>query len=209
MEVKKSVLILVLALSFSAFAQNNVVTGKFHEGERSQKGFYVGADYMNLTDVHVKITANGSWGSSSSKSEGGLHLGAAGVRLGYTQTPETGVGFEGGVRILETFNSSEYGDMKLQMIIPEANIKFAVNRFFLGYAGFNTAVWTGSTTANRYKTGLGGQAGLGIRFNKELALNTGYTIMNQTYSETSSEFGSNFNLDLQISGFNSNLTYTF
>jgi len=206
----KLALILSLAFAFSASAQNMKTFAPTPKKDNSfQKGFYIGSEYMNLTDMRVTVRGTSEYGNFNDRYEGGTHLGVAGIRLGYAQTPEKGFGFEAGARLLESLNRSEYGDTKLQMIVPEGNLTGAVNRYFLGYIGLNVAVWTGSTEASKYKPGVGGQIGLGARFSKHFALNAGSTLMNQTLSSTS-EFGnSKFDAEILVSGFTANLTYTF
>lgn len=206
--MKKKVVLFSLFLSCAALAQNTSITGKGSGGDHSQKGFYIGFDYMNLTDVHSKIIFSSDAGKADYE-ENGTHLGTAGIRLGYNSTPESGFGYEAGARFLENFNKSEYGggDNKLYMIIPEVNATFAANRFLVGYIGINAAIFNGSTAAEQYKTDVGGQLGLGFRFTKELALNAGYTILRQRASLTNSSFDAD--VEYQIGGFNSNLTYTF
>jgi opacity protein-like surface antigen len=207
MNMKKIIFSSVLLLSMVSGAQENVMSTS-QKYENGQKGMYVGVDYMNLTDAHVKITAKSdTYGNFNDNSVGGTHLGLAGVTLGYTQTPEQGLGFSMGARLLESFNQSEYGDTKLQAIIPEANLTLAANRYFIGYVGANAAVLTGSSTASKFKTQLGLQGGLGVRFTKNLALNAGYTMINQKMTNSDGAF--DIEAEFQWSGFNSNVVYTF
>lgn len=207
--MKKFAIILALATSVNAFAQTNDSTARVNvkEMDQSQKGFYVGADYMNLTDVHSKINYKTSYASGSDTSVGGTQLGMAGVTLGYVRTPDRGFGFSGGVRLLEAFNKSEYGEMKLQTIVPEANLTLAMNRLLVGYAGLNAAAFTGSTAATKFQTNLGAQAGLGLRLNSNVAINAGYTMLNQKMTEKSGS--DSYDVEFQISGFNTNVVYVF
>jgi hypothetical protein len=206
--MKKVVLMFALMLSASSFAQDNQLSTRASKpASPSPLGIYVGADYMNLTDVHAQRTAKTPYGTYSDHAEYGAQLGMAGITVGYDRTPDSGIGFKAGLRLLESFNRSEYGDDKLQMIIPEVNLTLAATNWLVGYAGANAAVWTGSSAAYKFKTQIGGQAGLGLRFTKNIGLNAGYTIMSEKISE--SNFGTETDLDLQISGFNTNLTYMF
>lgn len=207
--MKKLVIVFVLLTSISSFAQSNSLSTNVSKSKgKSQKGFYMGLDYMNLTDLQIKYKFKSDYGNHSGRSERGTSLGVGGVTLGYNQTPDRGFGFSAGARFLEAINRSEYGDQKLQMIIPEGNITLAASSLFTIYAGLNAAVWTGSTAATQYKTQLGAQAGMGLRFTKNLALNAGYTMMNQKYSETD-DYLTEYELEMQISGFTSSLVYTF
>lgn len=206
--MKKIVLMFALMLSISSFAQdNNLSTRASRPASPSPLGIYVGLDYMNLTDVHMQYSAKTPYGTYTDHMESGTHLGMAGIAVGYDRTPDRGIGFKAGLRLLESFNRSEFGEDKLQMIIPEVNLTVAATNWLVGYAGANAAVWTGSSAAYKYKTQLGGQAGLGLRFTKNIALNAGYTILSQKASDSS--FGTDVDMDIQVSGFNTNLTYMF
>lgn len=207
--MKKIIAILsLLSMTSTVFAQGHISTEKMKKPDYSQKGFYLGLSYINLTDVHAAFTSSGSAGENSGYSESGTHIGLAGVTLGYNRTPEKGFGFSAGAQILEAINRVEFDDEKLNIFLPEVNATFALNRSMLFFAGLNAGVWSGSETAKKFKTQLGGQGGIGIRFNRDLALNAGYTMMNQKYSDDS-EGHQQFDADLQYSGFNSTLTYTF
>lgn len=135
-------------------------------------------------------------------------MGLAGVSAGYGMTESNGFGLKAGIRLLDSFNRGEYGDQKVQIIIPEGNLTFSANELFSLYGGLNAAVLTGSTSINKYKTQIGAQAGCGINFTKQVALNAGYTILRQKLSDTS-DSGLKVDIDAQLSGFNSALTYTF
>ena len=206
--MKKLAMALVLGSSLSAFAQGSISTSqeKIAPSE-SQNGMYVGADYMNITDVHMKFTARSQGQTFSSSSVGGVSLGMAGVTLGYNKTPEIGLGFRGGAQLLQSINKSESGDTTFQILIPEFNGTLAIHQKAVLFAGVNTSVWGGSEGFRKYKSGLGLQAGITGRINRNLALNAGYTMMTQTLSDNS--FGSSVEMEVQASGFNSNVTYTF
>lgn len=197
----------LMTLSNTVFAQNNVSRLQKPSQESPLKGAYIGLDYMNLSDLKVSSELKTSNGSSSYDSTGSTHLGLLGIRLGYGQTPESGLGYEGGVRFLESFNQSEYEDTKIYMIIPEANLKIALNKLLVAFAGVNFSMITGSSLYNDYKGQLGAQAGFGFRLPYQVAINLGYTMMNQKFESR----GSNASLsgDVRLSGFNSNVVYLF
>lgn len=208
--MKKIIAILSLvSMTSTVFAQGNISTEKMKKPDRSQKGIYLGLSYLNLTDMHSNTKTIGEEESSSEYTETGTHLGAAGITLGYNRIPEKGFGFSAGAQLLESINRSENGDEKLNIIIPEANVALAANRYIFAFAGLNAAIWTGSAAMSKIKTQLGGQGGLGVRFNKSIVFNAGYLMMNQKVSTTSYDGKRQFDTDFQMSGFNSTLTYTF
>lgn len=207
--MKKLALALILTVTSNCFAQQNSMSTTLPKPvDNSQNGLYVGLDYMNLTDIHIKWESHSSDFSGTAKDEGGFHLGLAGVSFGYNKTPEQGLGVSAGLRLFQKLNHNENGDnTKIQIIVPEANFTLAANRYLTGYAGLNAAVLTGSTSTNDYRTQLGGQVGLGLRFTRNVAMNAGYTIIRQKVSYRSADYSSD--ADFQFSGFNSNVTYTF
>jgi opacity protein-like surface antigen len=208
--VKKILFILVMAVQMTAFAQDyeTTTTMRMPSPGMSQRGFYIGMDYINITDLHITInSARRDSGSSHYYYEGGTHLGAAGITLGYNQTPERGVGFSVGGKLLQTFNSSEDGDQKVQFWIPEANLTLAMSRTLAAYLGLNTSFWTGAPSLNDYRPQVGGQAGLSLRFTKNVALNLGYLMMHQSSSISETDYRAE--TDLVASGFNSNVVYNF
>ncbi|MEZ0392782.1 MAG: outer membrane beta-barrel protein [Pseudobdellovibrionaceae bacterium] len=208
--MKKTVFILTLIASISSFAQSNSLSTNMSKTSsgNSQKGFYIGADYMNISDVKIDYSFRGNGRSASGDTVGGTHIGMGGITLGYNKTPDRGFGFSAGARFLESFNRSEYEDWKIQMIIPEANLTLAVNSLLVIYAGLNSAVFTGSSSADRLQSRPGFQSGLGFRLTKNVAWNAGYTIINQHINDKL-EIGTAAEVDVRYSGFNSNLTYTF
>ena len=207
--MKKMILALAITLPLSAFSQGNTTTGARKEMAPKQKlGVYVGADYMNLSEAIVTLkTKNGATinGSKTDTNTSGIHMGMAGVRVGYEKLFPINIGFDLATRFIESFNKSEYGDTKLQMIIPEANFVAGVG-VFRAYIGANLATFTGSTAARDYKTQVGGQAGLGVRLPSGLGINAGSTLINQKLNLDSANLE---DADVLISGFTTNITYSF
>lgn len=108
---------------------------------------------------------------------------------------------------MESFNRSEYEDTKLYIVMPQANLTVAANQMLIAYAGGNVAVLSGSSSISKYKSSLGLQAGLGLRFSKDISISAGYTMMNQRFEETQDNV--EVEADVRLSGFNSSLLYTF
>jgi hypothetical protein len=207
--MKKIILALSIALPMTGFAQGNITSGSASQMSPTKKlGVYVGAEYMNLTDFKAKFELKGPGtfqdGSRESKSQGGTHMGFAGIKIGYKSIPERGLGFDGGLRLLETFVRSEWADNKVQIALLEANAVLAANSLFLGYAGLNYNKLSGTSQLNNdYKGMVGAQAGLGLRFNSDIAMHAGYTVTRTRVED------SDFAATLELSGFNTGLTYTF
>jgi hypothetical protein len=208
--MKNLVLILTLVTSTIGFAQDQAIRTRIVKKPKTnaQQGVYVGLDYMNLTDVHAKVSAKTPYGNFSDSTESGTALQMAGLTIGYNQTPDTGLGFSAGSRFLENFiDRKGETNQKLQMIVPEANLTFAATSNFILYGGANLSFWRASETDQTYEAQIGGQAGLAFRFTKDIALNMGYTVLNQKASTKTSDMNADF--ELQLSGFTSNLIYTF
>ena len=205
-----SLLVLVFMIGASAIAAEGPVSEVSTSGKFSsaQSGLYVGLDYMNLTDLQGKSKYQDQYGSDEMETKGGVSLGLLGVRLGYNQTPDKGFGFEVGGRYLQGFNKSETGDDAVRILIPEANLKYAFHPAFLVYGGINGAFWDGNESLRKYKTKLGAQAGIGFRFAKSVALNAGYTMLNQKIDEPISS-NSKYEAHIQLSGLNSTLPHPF
>ncbi|MES3037701.1 MAG: hypothetical protein V4736_07315 [Bdellovibrionota bacterium] len=206
--MKKLVVAIVgsVLVSQGAFAQGQSMSMQLEKP--AIKGFYVGADYMNLTDIKVKATAFGgayfrATGTNESKSEGGTHVGMAGVRLGYIHPSPTKFAIGGGVRLIESFNRSEWGDSKVQIVMPEANLIYSFTEKVNTYGGINYAKFTGSSAANEFKPQLGLQAGLGMKFTRAISANAGYTMMGETIEDD------RVKMEFVISGFNTNVNYSF
>jgi len=211
--MKHSLIVLLAALmTTAAFAQteNDLSTSidnidKFQIGH-AQKGVTVGVEYMNITDVRLEL--------NSQKFNLNTHLGVTGIRVGYNQTPDTGFGFNAIASYLESFNKSEAGDEKTAFFVPSGNLTYGFQKYLTGYAGFNVAVMTSPSSAkDMFKPAMGLQAGLGARFTKNLTLSAGYTILSQrvdfktyVYSNGNEQRQEGY---LTMSGFNSNVTYTF
>jgi opacity protein-like surface antigen len=200
----------LICASLSAFGQQNELRTNLPNVEGTKRGFFIGVDYMNLTDLTAKFetkSKDGSYHNTANYTETG-HIGMGGLRLGYNQTPTFGPGFNAGLRMVETLNRSEWGgDNKVQMFIPEANFQFAFGENFVPYIGLNTSLWTGSSTMNVYRPGLGAQAGISFQFKRSVALNLGYTLLTQTYEQDDSGYESKG--DIQTGGFTTSVNYTF
>jgi len=212
--MKHSLIVLLAALmTTAAFAQTETQTenglstsiDKFQIGH-AQKGITVGAEYMNITNVRLEM--------NSQKVNLHTHLGMTGIRVGYNQTPDTGFGFNAIASYLESFNKSEAGDEKTAFFVPSGNLTYGFQQYLTGYAGFNVAFLTSpSRDKDMFKPAVGLQAGLGARFTKNLTLSAGYTILSQrvdfktyVYSNGNEQRQEGY---LTMSGFNSNVTYTF
>jgi len=204
-------LTLATLVASSAFAQDNNTTSQMKRPQdSSQKGIFVGAEYINITDMNIEITAKSKngFGSNSDKSSGGGHLGMAGVRLGYSQTPTVGAGFNAGLTVLTGINKSEYGDDNVTAYLPQGNFTFGFNKMLMAYIGPNIAILRSSSSFNDiYKPDIGGQIGLGLRLSKNLSLAAGSTLIRQKIEIDDSDVSATG--ELQLSGFTSNLTYTF
>lgn len=203
---------MVLGFAMNTFAQGGNTTtsnSSMRKMDDRKTGIYVGLTYMNLSDIKMDYKAKHKPTGTkfSDSSTGGTHLGMAGIAAGYDRTPDFGLGFNAGAQLMESFNRSEYGDTKLYIVMPQANLTVAANRMLTAYAGGNVAVWSGSSAANKYQSQLGLQAGLGLRFSKDIALSAGYTMMNQKYETT--EDNIEIDAEFRVSGFNSALVYTF
>lgn len=202
----------ILLFSATSFAQSNVNTLKTESKStpsQYENGLYLGLDYMNVTDIQMKTSVTSDvfeLSQGERKSEGGTQLGLAGISIGYAKLPYQGFGFRAGSRFLESFNESEYGKQKLYMIVPELNAALALQRVVI-YAGINASVWTGSSDTNDYRTQIGAQTGLGFRINEHFTVNAGYTIMRQKLENKIRSIS--WSSELQASGFNSNVVYTF
>lgn len=202
--------LLVLGFTANSFAQvENVSKATFSKNESSKTGIYVGLAYMNISEFKLEYTFTAKNGGRkfSDTSTQGTHLGTAGIAIGYERTPDYGLGFSAGVQMMESFNRSEYGSTKLYIVMPEVNLTVAANSMFMAYGGGNAAIWSGSSAANRYTPDIGGQLGVGLRFNRDIAIKAGYTIMSLTLKDTDE----NADQDAKVlaSGFNSSLLYTF
>jgi hypothetical protein len=214
-EIRMKKIALAIALvctTVNAFGQKNEMrtTTTMPKVETTKRGFYVGMDYINLTDAQIKLTSTNKTDNSATFSfdeKATTHMGIAGLRLGYSQTPISGFGFNAGLRMLETFNRSEYGDAKIQIFIPEGNLEYAINQYLVPYIGVNFSVWTGSSDLNVYRPGAGLQTGIGFQFNRSLVLTAGYTLLSQTMEDEDSDSSSKG--QILLGGFSSNLTYTF
>jgi hypothetical protein len=194
-------------IACTAFGQNGSgisTSMKKQDAGFSQQGFLVGAEYMNITELKIKI-------GSDEHSESG-HLGMGGVRIGYNDTPDTGFGFNAGASFIRRTNKSE-SDGDFGFIIPSGNLTYGFQKYITGYAGLNVAILEEPSEAKEFfKPDLGLQAGLGFRFTKNIALNAGYMVIGQrvkttvydNYEATSEEDGK-----VYYSGFNSSLVYTF
>lgn len=210
------------SVGLSAMAQVNASETRVRKSF-SQEGFFVGFEYMNLTDIHIKSEGSSSSTdkdgnvyseSRSDSSVAGTHMGLAGISLGYNSTPESGVGFIIGLRLMESFVRSEWGDQKLGIVMPEASLSFAFGKYAYSYAGLNVGKFSNSSGYNDFKPQIGAQIGLGLRFTPYLALNAGYTMIRQelnnsyTYSSSSGTVRGESKAEFQISGFSSGLSYT-
>jgi hypothetical protein len=211
--MKQNILTLAVMTIFSslALAQSDLATSVgVRTNESYQKGFQVGLDYMNITDASIKIDG------TSTSYQGDLHLGIAGIKAGYTQTPEYGLGFDVGASYVESFNKSETSgnsdDSKWTFLIPSLNLTGAFNKYITGYVGGNVGIMTGPNAIKEYlKPDLGAQIGLGVRFNPNLSLQAGYRIIRQIISIKfhNGYYEETVLGNMSLGGFNSNMTYTF
>jgi opacity protein-like surface antigen len=194
-------------MACTAFAQSGsgVSTSmKKRDAGFSQEGFQIGAEYMNISELRVKI-------GSDDRSESG-HLGMAGVRIGYNHTPDTGIGFNAGASFLQRINHSEAVD-NFSFFIPSVNLTYGFHKYVTGFAGPNVAFLNEPSEAKEFfKPDLGLQAGLGFRFTENIALNAGYLVIGQRVRATVYHNGEQISDDeghVYYSGFNSSLVYTF
>jgi hypothetical protein len=199
----------VICTTASAFAQQNEMRSTMPKNDGTKRGVYIGLDYINLTDIKSQSTMKekDTGITHSFDDSATTHAGVAGLRIGYSRTPSFGFGFNAGLRMLETFNRSESGDQKTQIFIPEGNMLFALSETFVPYLGLNTSVWTGSSNMNELHPGPGAQIGMGIQFNRSLALNVGYTFVSQTIKQEEATYSTEGTF--MVGGFTSNMNYTF
>jgi hypothetical protein len=207
--MKVIALLLASCLSSMALAQSNVSTGAMPKMKNILSGVYVGVDYMNITDVKISYSLKGNnGGTSSGTNNSGTSLGAIGVRVGYDKTPIQGFGFAGGVRYLESMNTSESGPSKIQILIPEFNGTLAANSFFAVFAGLNYSKFVAPSFISKDNTGqLGMQFGFTGRFTKNIAANIGYTMINQKYDKK--EYWGSQSNDVRYGGFTTSMNYIF
>ena len=202
--------LLVLVLSSISFAQSNTSKMKMGSGNSNPlKGFSVGVDYMNITDLKSNVRAHsGGVSYPENKSEGGMSLGVVGVRIGYAKDMAKGFGWQAGTRYLETMNTSETNGAKYQLLIPEANLTYALNPYFSPYAGVNYSRFIApSTFTDSFSGAFGVQFGMGVRFAKNVQANAGYTMMNQKLSMSEPTYRASG--EMRMSGFNANVNYVF
>ena len=205
----KKILLAAMFLTTTAFAQGTSTNTMSTRPDRdhAQKGVYLGYEYMNLSDIHLRYKFSGTGFNSSGYREGGTHLGMSGINVGYNSTPDVGLGFKAGARILGAMNASEYGEKRIDMIIGEGNLTAAVNSYLAGYVGLNLAKFSGSQEIEKYETQVGGQFGVSVRFSNSIAANAGYTMLNQRRSSSTDE--QKETLEVLFSGFNTSFAYTF
>lgn len=208
--MKKLVITLILTYSATVLAQQGQTIesrNTLPKQSSTLRGFFVGVDYMNLTDMTSSSTSTRSGVRTSESTQGGTHLGMGGIRMGYNQAPDIGFGFNAGLRLLQTMNASEAGGGKAQMLIPDVNLIYAVNRIFVPYVGVNTTFLTSENSTADYQNRIGGQLGLGVRFTRKMMMSIGSTLVSlgTKYQDTKDETEGEF----QLNGFTTNLTYTF
>lgn len=197
----KILLIIAMFFSTTAMAQNYSAGKAPQKASGGINGLYLGAEYMNLTDQHIEVKAKAPY-TGSAQDTSGMHLGMAGVRAGLNWIPQFNTGVNLGLRFLQAFNKSEYGSDATQIIIPELNLLLAAGSSLYFYGGINMGKFLGSQNEDM-KSELGAQAGLGLSLTRSIVFNAGYTLLHQSYSNAMMD------ADLQISGFNSSLNYTF
>jgi len=208
--MKTTAFLFAFVFASMASAQSNVSTGKASRSKSVLSGFYVGADYMNLTDVKVGAKVHNSQYNVSGEMDGhqGMSLGTLGVRLGYESNVASKLAVCGGLRFAEAFNSGEYGDTKLQFLIAESNLSYSLLPVFAGYLGVNYGEVMGPSKANdAYQGNFGWQAGFAVKATSHIVLNLGYTVLNQKLDMSESKTSANGYV--RFSGFTSSLNYVF
>jgi hypothetical protein len=164
-----------------------------------RSGIEVDFAYANFTDVQSTTSAvvsaeNGTNAGSINTNVGTSHLGTAGLAISYKDLPSFGLGYDAGLRFLQSFNASEYGESQVDIYTLALNGSLSFNsllHFYLG-ANVSNAVFVSSpdNTNISASPNVGGQAGFGMfyrgftaRFGYDL-IRTDITAQVENYSPT-------------------------
>lgn len=209
--MKKLILALAISVPTIGFAQGNTTSASQAElSPKKNLGLSVGAEYMNLSDMKFTFKPKRelrNYVGDETYSQG-MHIGMAGVKIGYQKinnagTGMAGFGFDLNLRFLQSINRSEIEGIKsLYFLIPEANLVYGPGALSI-FVGANTTSISGSREFDDYRLAMGGQAGLGLKLNESLKIKAGYSVSRFFIEQT------DFDADIAMSGFYSSLNYTF
>ncbi len=167
-------------------------------------GFYAGLDYVNLTDVRMESTIEYFDGQNNvvdkETSTGGTHMGLAGLSLGYKFNNANGspISISTGLRVMQSFNKSEYGEDKVTFYIPDVNAGYLFTEKFEAYAGASIPVIRGTSLVNDYESRGGINLGFAVHPTKQFTLKAAYNAYAFHYEMKDPSFKGK--LDMVISG---------
>lgn len=209
--MKSFVVLIALLAASSAVAQSPQQLAALLEQRRGggagQKGFYMGVEALTFSKLKLRSKAANGDTQISDALEAGGSLRMAGLGFGYVQTPEVGIGFSAGSRLLRAVQSPGNGEQPVMMVAPEANLTVGLGQAFAAYLGVNGAFFAGNETFSRFMPDLGAQAGIVLRFTPSVVVNAGYTVARQRLTEKDSS--GTTDLHLECGGFGGALNYVF
>ena len=177
---------LILPANPESSSNSNSATFQAPPKARSgRNGIEVDAAYANFTDVQTTTSAvvaaeNGTNAGSINTNVGTSHLGMAGLAVSYKDLPSFGLGYDAGLRFLQSFNASEYGESQVDIYTLALNGSLSFNSFLHFYLGANVsnAVFVSSpdNTNISASPNVGGQAGFGM-FYRGFTARLGYDLI--------------------------------
>ena len=202
----KSLVSIFVFIAFSATTKAQTSASKTNEKDRSpgQNAFYAGFEYANLTDVRMESTFEYFDGvqnvTKKETQKGGTQMGIAGLSFGYQIKNPNGnpININTGLRVMQTFNKSEYGDNKITFYIPEFNVGYLVTENFETYGGFSIPILRGSAEVNKYESRGGLNLGIAAHATEQFTIKAAYNVYAFHYKFEDSTF--NGKLDFAISG---------
>ena len=180
--------------------------------ESQMKGFFVGMEYMNITDVNMQYTIRSTdyLYYKYDNSKGGTQLGVAGISLGYKFEIDKGLlpaRFTMGGRLLQSFNKSEYGTDKITFIVPEINAGVLLGNYVEVFGGVSIPVIRGNDQINKYESRGGLNAGLVITPTENIGIKLSSSVFSFHIEDKDDK--SSYTADVLLSGFAAGVQYTF
>ncbi len=208
------------SLAFGQGLETSSKTRSVSDRQMGSKGFVAGLVYSNLTDINLKTSITSyrdgvKIKDDSDSSKSGTHIGLMGLNLGYKSLYSFGsFGFDGGLQILRGINGSEFPS-NINIFKAYGDLILPVNDRAALSIGLNLSHFDGLAEGDT-KTELSAGAQAGVEFRIEKAtLMLGYQMLGITekfsssYASNGSTFKSDGRFEGLISGFITQVSYTF
>ena len=190
-------MLLVLISSSAAFAQYADGVSAYGGGGRERSGagylmngFNLGLELTAL-DGEVNLKGTGVFSSLSGTTKTESSAMGLGASLNYARVPRGGVGFIGGVAVIQKVQNNEStkettlrsGDT-LTQIRPELNLAYGFSSGIWAMIGVHLSSLQGSAFSGWEQTGYGAQAAIGYVPNSKMNFDVGYYLSKHTFKNS-------------------------